>query len=322
MISIIAPVYNVEKYIRRCIDSIIGQTYKDWELLLVDDGSPDKSADICDKYALKDPRIKVFHKVNGGVSSARNLGLAEATGEYITFIDTDDWFDCHCLDICNKEIHSNNLDVFQFRCKKVNSSGIVIRYDKRGNTNVCDPEGFIEECMNFGLQYTVWCSVIRTSILKENHICFDERMAYNEDNKFFLEAMLASARIKASDVILYNYFDNDQGAMKNYRFDKLFVSDYLFCKFLQDKPLLRWMYIQKVFAMATFWSDKKITSFESDRLQKAWAEYDKTFDFNEIRGKKLKCYYLLSIISLRLANAWLLLMNKIMNSLHPKNSIS
>lgn len=314
MISIIAPVYNVEKYICRCIDSIIGQTYSDWELILVDDGSPDKSGEICDKYASKDSRIKVFHKNNGGVSTARNKGIAHASGDYITFIDTDDWFEGNCLEKCANEILLNNLDIYQFRCQKINSSGIVISSDKRGSTNICDPARFIEECMKFGLQYTVWCSVIKTSVLKENRICFDERMAYNEDNKFFLETMLASFRIKATDAVLYNYFDNDEGAMKNYNFDKVFISDYLFCKFLQNKPLLKWMYIQKVFAMVTFWSDKNITAFEFGRLQKAWYEYVKTFKFNEIIGIKLKCFYILSKISLRAANVGLLLMNKTKNN--------
>lgn len=79
----IVPVYNVEKYLRRCIDSILSQTFSDFELLLIDDGSKDKSGDICDEYAAKDARIRVFHKDNGGVSSARNLGLVKANGEFI-----------------------------------------------------------------------------------------------------------------------------------------------------------------------------------------------------------------------------------------------
>lgn len=91
MISIIVPVYNIEKYLQRCIESILAQKFVDFELLLIDDGSKDKSGDICDNFALKDKRIKVFHKENGGVSSARNLGIAKAQGEWITFIDSDDW---------------------------------------------------------------------------------------------------------------------------------------------------------------------------------------------------------------------------------------
>ena len=90
-ISIIVPVYKVEKYLRHCVDSILAQTFTDFELLLIDDGSPDNSGAICDEYAEKDNRVRVFHKENGGVSSARNLGLDNARGTYIMFCDSDDY---------------------------------------------------------------------------------------------------------------------------------------------------------------------------------------------------------------------------------------
>ena len=92
-ISVIVPVYNTEKYLRRCIDSVLAQTYQDFELLLIDDGSKDSSGAICDEYAAKDARVRVFHKENGGVSSARNLGLDNARGEWVTFVDSDDYIE-------------------------------------------------------------------------------------------------------------------------------------------------------------------------------------------------------------------------------------
>ena len=98
LISVVVPVYNVEDVLHFCIDSILNQTYSDFELLLVDDGSTDKSGDICDQYARKDTRIRVFHKENGGVSSARNLGIDNANGEYICFIDSDDYVNSEFLD--------------------------------------------------------------------------------------------------------------------------------------------------------------------------------------------------------------------------------
>ena len=90
-ISIIIPVYNTEKYLRRCIESVLSQSFTDFELILVDDGSKDSSPQICDEYASQDKRVRVIHKVNGGVSAARNDGLDIAKGEYVTFIDSDDW---------------------------------------------------------------------------------------------------------------------------------------------------------------------------------------------------------------------------------------
>ena len=111
-ISVIVPVYNVEKYLRRCIDSILSQTFSDFELLLIDDGSKDKSGDICDEYVAKDVRIKVFHKANAGVSSARNLGLDKAKGEFIFFVDSDDFLDKTHLENYSKDIDNFDL-IFQ-----------------------------------------------------------------------------------------------------------------------------------------------------------------------------------------------------------------
>ena len=97
-ISIIVPVYNSEKYLDACIDSILSQSFRDFELILVDDGSKDSSAQICDEYASQDTRVRVIHKANGGVSAARNDGLDIAKGEYITFIDSDDWVEREYLE--------------------------------------------------------------------------------------------------------------------------------------------------------------------------------------------------------------------------------
>ena len=105
-ISVIIPVYNAEKTLHRCIDSILAQTFSDFEVLLIDDGSKDKSGEICDEYARKDSRIKVCHKENGGVSSARNMGLDNAKGEWITFVDADDYIASDFL----SAINNNNCD--------------------------------------------------------------------------------------------------------------------------------------------------------------------------------------------------------------------
>ena len=96
-ISVIVPVYNVEPYLRLCVNSILNQTFTDFELLLIDDGSTDYSGEICDEYASMDSRVKVFHTTNRGVSAARNLGINKASAEWITFVDSDDWMEKGCL---------------------------------------------------------------------------------------------------------------------------------------------------------------------------------------------------------------------------------
>lgn len=110
-ISVIVPVYKVEPYLRKCVDSILGQTFRDFELILVDDGSPDGCPEICDKYAEKDSRVKVIHKENGGLSSARNAGLDVAKGEYIAFVDSDDWINPEMLEIMQNRMQQHHADV-------------------------------------------------------------------------------------------------------------------------------------------------------------------------------------------------------------------
>ena len=124
-ISVIVPVYNVKEYLSRCVDSILAQTFSDFELLLIDDGSKDRSAQICGDYAIRDTRIRVFHKENGGVSSARNVGLDNAHGEYVIFSDSDDYY---CMDDCLEQLYNvarnNHLDIVR---------GEYIAVDKNGN---------------------------------------------------------------------------------------------------------------------------------------------------------------------------------------------
>ena len=111
LISIIVPIYNVENYLRQCLDSIQNQTYQNFECLLINDGSPDNSADICREYLEKDSRFKYFEKENGGVSSARNLGIECSGGTYITFIDADDWVDSDYLEVLYNALIDENADI-------------------------------------------------------------------------------------------------------------------------------------------------------------------------------------------------------------------
>lgn len=130
-LSVIVPVYNVEQYIHKCIDSILNQELQDFELVLIDDGSPDNSGKICDEYAEKDNRIKVIHQANGGVSKARNVGLDAASGEYISFIDPDDWIDKGMYAECISFMTDNNLDIVCFDVEEVrpNKSFVRHKYD-------------------------------------------------------------------------------------------------------------------------------------------------------------------------------------------------
>ena len=119
LISIIIPIYNVENYLRQCLDSIVAQTYQNFECLLINDGSPDNSSDICREYVAKDTRFRYFEKENGGVSSARNLGIERSEGAYITFIDSDDWVDSDYLEVLYSAILEEQADIAVSTYKKI-----------------------------------------------------------------------------------------------------------------------------------------------------------------------------------------------------------
>lgn len=133
VITVIVPVFKVEKYFKKCIDSIVNQTYRNLEIILVDDGSPDHCPEMCDEYAQKDNRIKVIHKINGGLSDARNAGIKKACGEYIGFVDSDDWIDIEMYDVLLKNILENDSDISICQMVSVRENTRV-KKNKRENT--------------------------------------------------------------------------------------------------------------------------------------------------------------------------------------------
>ena len=203
-ISVIIPVYNSEKYLEKCIDSILGQTFQDFELLLIDDGSTDSSGEICDRYAVHDSRIKVLHKPNGGVSSARNIGIELALGDWITFVDSDDWVESNYLSTMISHV--------------VDGVDIVISYPRTFTPNSYDLpaehyEGLISaenfsllfsECGMGKYTYSVTKLYRRTFINKEK-LRFDETLSMGEDHIFLYQSFLKARSVYVSKSIVYNY---------------------------------------------------------------------------------------------------------------------
>ena len=144
LISVIVPVYNVEKYLRKCVDSIVAQTYTNLEIILVDDGSPDNCGKICDEYAEKDSRIKVIHQKNGGLSAARNAGLDIATGDYIGFVDSDDYIDKNYFECMSSHLSKNTLIV----CNVIDEdeNGKVIKKKEADDRRYSSAEALSEMC--------------------------------------------------------------------------------------------------------------------------------------------------------------------------------
>ena len=231
-VSIIIPVYKVEKYIVRCIDSILAQTYSDWELLLVDDGSPDQSGVICDEYVAKDSRIRVFHKENSGVSAARNYAIDRALGEYITFVDSDDWLDSECLDMCVNEIESNSLDLLQFGYREVSSDGNILKVKDLGTSKIG-----LNDYLKTSFLVTVWGSVFKTSLIKDHSIRFNTNLKLAEDQLFVMQYMIVSQTFKSITGVYYNYFINQEGAVKNSKSEDMIMTLNTLDPFVRKNPI-------------------------------------------------------------------------------------
>lgn len=211
-VSIIVPVYKVEKYIQKCLDSIISQTFTDWECLLIDDGSPDKSGEICDEYAAKDPRFSVFHKPNGGVSSARNLGLDHARGEWVTFVDADDMIQPGFLSaLLVPTIDYADLDFVQAGCCNYRN-GKIVGLEQQYDFYVGNDPAFLFN--NFrGL--TVSKLFRLENVNRGSHglpLRFDERMRIAEDMAFTLDYILNVKRYAFVSETGYLYRRDNEGS--------------------------------------------------------------------------------------------------------------
>lgn len=208
LISVIIPVYKVEKYLDRCVESVVNQTYKNLEIILVDDGSPDNCPQMCDEWAKKDKRIKVIHKENGGVSSARNLGLEQATGNYIAFVDSDDWLDLTMYEELVKSATETNADMVFCKIKRVFQNGKVEEFYEKNLCKIKNKEVFY--MLIFGSDETIfsvpWRMLVEQSIAKS--CSFTTKLKHGEDLFYVLDCIEKSSKIEIVDKFLYNYYYN------------------------------------------------------------------------------------------------------------------
>ena len=268
LISIIIPVYNVEQYLSRCVDSVINQTYKNLEIILVDDGSTDNSGKICDEYALKDNRIKVIHKKNGGVSSARNAGLDIAKGDYIGFVDSDDFIEHDMYEYLQNLIIEYDADIsicsIEFIIKNKNIYKTLLKKDELLNTN--------EALKVFYTQLYIYNKLFNKCIMAD--LLFDTSVKIGEDMLFCLEYLKRCNRIIYGKEVKYHYVNNVLSATKKtFNIDKLtyFKSINIFINYAKDnnlKYLFKKLKEQKVYHAVGFLRQIAESNFKDKRIIK------------------------------------------------------
>lgn len=214
-LSIIIPVYNAEKYLNKCIDSILNQSFKDFELLLIDDGSKDLSGKICDKYAEVDERVKVFHIQNGGPAKARNLGIKYATGIYIEFVDADDELIPEALENLYV-LTKNNPDIIIADSQIITADEKVkniISIEKNNQINVEEYLKNLNTVRKATLLHYIWNKWYKRELICENRIIFDENERLGEDFLFNCEIIDKADRVWGTDILLYKYYKRDNGSL-------------------------------------------------------------------------------------------------------------
>ena len=221
-VSVIVPVYQVEAYLPQCIDSILAQSFQDFELILVDDGSPDGSGEICDRYAERDPRIHVLHKKNAGVSCARNSGLELAAGEYVTFCDSDDAYEPEHLEILLRRLLDNGADSAVTSFKTVTEDGTELQSWERqaGVFAFPAPEDKIDyllgKIMTPDVGWEVCTRLFRRSIIEERHIRFCETCGNFAEDLGFVILYILCGQIEASGSdATYRYLQRSSSMMHN-----------------------------------------------------------------------------------------------------------
>ena len=217
VISVIVPIYNSEKYLHRCIDSILAQTFSDFELLLINDGSTDKSGEICREYMLKDLRVRAFNKENGGVSSARNFGLNKACGEWIAFVDSDD-----CIDAAYLQAFFNSV-----------SSKIDLIVTSVSEEKSIKVEEYIKGILMRRMPPSVWGKLYRKKILKDT-LCLPRQLYWGEDLvSNVLVGFNIHGEVLLKNIDLYHYNINDTSVSSN-RSSSIEYEEY-FLKVLMSK---------------------------------------------------------------------------------------
>lgn len=227
IVSVIIPVYNAELYISQCIESVLNQTYKNMEIIIINDGSTDQSMQVLNNFSAIDKRILIIHKQNEGVSKTRNIGISTAKGKYVTFVDADDMLDINAITVMVALIEHQNADVVRTNYVShrsgIQKMGIVPLPVKLYEGN--EILKLIKKVILGDIQGYTWLLLIRRNILNIHKVSFDSSLSMMEDTKFYVDLFSVCKSIYLSDVVTYNYIINTTSASRNIHNYKRNVND-------------------------------------------------------------------------------------------------
>ncbi|MGN0151055.1 MAG: glycosyltransferase family 2 protein [Wujia sp.] len=294
LVSIIVPVYNVERYLSKCIESILMSEYKEYEVILVDDGSTDSSGKMCDSWRKIDSRIKVIHKKNGGLSSARNAGLNVAKGEYILFVDSDDYIDNKLLQVCVNCIEKYDVDMVQFNYYRVDEAYHII-----GDIAFCEQFKVIENNDSREMLYkesgknivvNAWNKLFKKKII--NNTRFVEGRNY-EDNMFLSDIIDKEPKVLLIPHKLYYYLIRKDSittsSFNEKKLDRIYAMDYILNKHKKDTEIYKYVSYWKVSVLfQLYYEIYNCKNYDRNILLKDLKqEFNKTFVYCKFYNKCL-----------------------------------
>ncbi|MGL5066388.1 MAG: glycosyltransferase family 2 protein [Sarcina sp.] len=303
--SIIVPIYNIEGYIGTCIESVLSQAYRNFEVLLVNDGSKDTSGNICEEYAKKDERVVYLPKINGGLSDARNYGLSKASGDYVLFLDGDDFLEPGVLKKINaKLVENKNIDFLLFNYNYYVDSKNEKQKEIFNINELALAKPKIErlEILFEGNSHTTlwsaWRDAIKLDFIKEHNLKFDKNIVGAEDCDWFLNCMLLCENFTASDIVGLNYRVDREGSItkelkysaiigqlkifykwfKHFETSSEYLQKFMADKYLNTLPLINRLKGEELDKASSYISERKeVLNFAMGKKQKMAASIVKVF---------------------------------------------
>ncbi len=295
LITIIVPIYNCEKYLKRCIESLLSQTYKNIEIILINDGSTDNSIKICEKYQKIDSRIIIINKDNEGVSEARNDGIKKANGEYISFVDSDDYLALDTIEILFRYIEKNNVDCTIVNAIDFDENGNFFEIDVINGLEILEKNDFLKELfLEKKVKSVCWGKLYKTSIAKK--CVFNKKMKIAEDFDYLIQYIDYSSKFLILPYNKYYYYQRTGSAIhsgfKDSWFDEIALCDRLVEKFNNTK--LKLYAIKRLIRICTdCCKNYKLDEKNYLKIRNTMKKYKKEYLFSLVINIKEKLKFIL-----------------------------